>query len=180
MCKVKFFSLFVLLALLLSAGTSVVLADEPRPPIVDSPPGVAEGGPTQGFLTDEVTSDTSGKIKTSGAGVRSSPGVRGWSALGWNAIWAWGASKTEITAGDGHLYQLNVRSCIFTQVASNEDSQMSVGSKAGDKAYAESGKARRVGSSWAWLHGEHSVVRLNGPGVPSWSWWETTNIHHDF
>ena len=177
MRKVKFVSVFVLLALLLSAWPGVALADEPTPPIA-VPSGAEEGGPIQGFLTDMVTSDTSGKIETSAFGVLSSPGLLGWSGMGWNALFAWGASKTEITAGDGYLYQLTVRSRVDTAVDYSEDDNVTVGSSPGDKAYAESGNAWRVGSSNAHVHGEHSALRI--PPAPMWSWFDTTDIHHTF
>ena len=123
----------MLLALLLSVAPGAVLADEPTPPIA-VPSGVEEGGPIQGFLTDVVTSDTSGKIEMSAFGVLSNPGLLGWSFLSWNALVAVGASKTEITAGDGYFYQLTVRSSVYTDSGSSYDDQVTLGGDPGDKA----------------------------------------------
>ena len=179
MHKVKLVSVFVLLALLLGAWPGMALADEPGPPI-DPPPEAAEGGPTLGSLIDVVTSDTSGEIRTSGAGVLSSPGLLGWSLLGWNWGWVYGDSKTEITAGDGYLYQLTVRSFLSASGGcsrSSYDDHITLGSKAGDEAHAYPDAVWRVGCSDGSIHGEHSVVRC---GSPPWSWWDTTDIHHTF
>ncbi|RLC88192.1 MAG: hypothetical protein DRI37_05475 [Chloroflexi bacterium] len=154
-----------------------VLADEPTPPIA-APSGVEEGGPIQGFLTDMVTSDTSGKIEMSAFGVFSTPGVLGWSCLSWNALFAMGASKTEITAGDGYFYQLIVRSNVYTDFGHSYDDQATMGGSPGDKAYAMPEKVWRVGSDYAQVSGEHSVIRI--PPGPMWSWIDTTNITHKF